>query len=30
MLSHISYFLQMLFQNEGKSYTMLVLLPQNL
>ena len=27
MLSHISYFLQMLFQNKGKSYTMLELLP---
>lgn len=27
MLSHISYFLQMLFQNKGKSCTMLELLP---
>ena len=27
MLSHISYFLQMLFQNKGKSYRMLELLP---
>ena len=27
MLSHISYFLQMLFQNKGKSFTMLEWLP---